>query len=225
MKAKKPTAKGSTTTQGKYSSRLSRKAESRSHHDFRVDDDFYKNVIESFEDYAVFTTDKKGIISSWNSGAHKLLQYSEKEIIGKNIAIIFTPQDRKLGKHTEELGTALKKGRAIDERYHVRKDKSQFWGSGLVFPLKDEKGTVRGFAKVMRDLTLQQTVEIEQKRLLNVFEHAPAFICIVRGKDHVFELANNYYHQLVGHRKLIGKPACEALPEMVEQGFIKLLDT
>jgi PAS domain S-box-containing protein len=72
---------------------------------------------------------------------------------------------------------------------------------------------------------LQKKVKIEQEKLLTLFEQAPAFICTVRGKDHVFELANKQYLKLVGHRDIIGKPVKIALPEVVGQGFIELLDT
>ena len=60
--------------------------------------------------------------------------------------------------------------------------------------------------------------------LRNMFEQAPAFICFLRGPDHVFEIANAAYRQLVGHRNIIGKPLIEALPEIGNQGYVELLD-
>src|SRR4051812_45248330 len=84
--------------------------------------DFYHNIFESIEDYVVFTTDKDGNVSSWNTGARNVLGYKEKEIIGKNCSVLFTKTDVEKQEHEEELKTALKKGRAIDERFHVRKD-------------------------------------------------------------------------------------------------------
>ena len=83
------------TTKGNYSKRLSDSLQKGTHQSFRTDSDFYRHLIESIDGYAVFTTDRKGSISSWNSGAKKLLGYSEKEIIGKNINILFTSQDIK----------------------------------------------------------------------------------------------------------------------------------
>src|SRR5687767_53732 len=99
---------------------------------------FYKQVFDSLEDYAVFTTDREGNISTWNKGAENLLGYSEGEVIGKNSRIFFTEKDLKMGSAEKELQVALMNGRAIDERFHVRKDKSEFWASGLMFPLFDE---------------------------------------------------------------------------------------
>ena len=67
-------------------------------------------------------------------------------------------------------------------------------------------------------------LQVERARLSYVFQHAPAFLAVLRGADHTFELANDAYYQLVGHREIIGKPVAEALPEIREQGFVELLD-
>ncbi|WP_142848183.1 PAS domain-containing protein [Telmatospirillum sp. J64-1] len=64
----------------------------------------------------------------------------------------------------------------------------------------------------------------ETEHLRRLFEQAPIFLAIVRGPDHVFELANGSYLQLVGHRDVIGKTVREALPEIEGQGFFELLD-
>jgi signal transduction histidine kinase len=71
---------------------------------------------------------------------------------------------------------------------------------------------------------LLDALEVERERLEYAFKRAPAFLAVLRGSDYVFELVNDAYYQLVGHRDLLGKPLREALPEVVEQGFIELLD-
>ncbi|HEX8431494.1 MAG TPA: ATP-binding protein [Longimicrobium sp.] len=67
-------------------------------------------------------------------------------------------------------------------------------------------------------------LQVERARLEYVFKQAPAFLAVLRGPEHVFELANNAYYQLVGQRDLVGKPVGVALPEVVTQGFVDLLD-
>jgi hypothetical protein len=126
---------------------------------FRISEDFYKQVVESLEDYAVFTTDKKGDVSSWNKGAERLMGYTEKEIIGTNSRVFFTLKDQEAQEHVKELENAIQNSRAIDERYHVRKDGSAFWGSGLVFPLRDAQNAHRGFTKIMRNLDERKQAE------------------------------------------------------------------
>ena len=64
----------------------------------------------------------------------------------------------------------------------------------------------------------------ERGLLRQLFEQAPGFVCFLRGRDHVFELANASYQQLTGHRQILGKTVREALPEVEAQGFIELLD-
>lgn len=126
---------------------------------FRMSEEFFKQVLDSLEDYAVFTTDKNGDVNSWNSGAERVLGYTEVEIIGLNAAVFFTPEDVASGEHEKELERAVNEGRAIDERYHLRKDGTRFWGSGLVFPLYDEQQQHRGFTKIMRNLRERQDAE------------------------------------------------------------------
>ncbi len=145
------------TQTGEYNSRL---AKTDGHHaSFRSSDEFFRLVIESLEGYAIFTTDREGVISSWNTGAEKLLDYSEQEIIGKNAAIIFTPEDIERQEPEKELERAARTGRGVDERLHVKKDGTRFWGSGLVFPLFDEQKTILGFTKILRDLSEQKRAQ------------------------------------------------------------------
>jgi PAS domain S-box-containing protein len=71
---------------------------------------------------------------------------------------------------------------------------------------------------------LISSLEFERRRLGTLLENAPAFIAVARGKDHVIELVNEAFHDIVGQRDLIGKPAVEALPELRGQGFFEQLD-
>ena len=71
---------------------------------------------------------------------------------------------------------------------------------------------------------LFEELRVERARLAHIFKNAPAFLAVLRGRDHVFELANDSYYQLVGHRPLIGRPVRDAVPEAIGQGFIDLLD-
>lgn len=90
-----------------------------------------------------------------------------------------------------------------------------------------EKVDYSKYKNIRRDGDLQrlrQELESQKKKLVDVFERAPVFMAILRGKDHIFEMANSSYFQLVGHRDIIGKTVREALPEVVDQGFISILD-
>ena len=71
---------------------------------------------------------------------------------------------------------------------------------------------------------LKQELETEKRKFADVFERAPAFMAVLRGKNHVFEMVNTAYYQLVGHRDIIGKTVLEAIPEVQGQGYLDLLD-
>lgn len=123
----------------------------------------FRLIVESVKDYAIFTLDLNGQITSWNSGAERILGYKEAEIMGHSTHIIFTPEDKETGQAEQELQTALTQGRAEDERWHVRKDGSRFFASGLMMQLRDEAGNLQGLVKILRDVTeAHQAAEREQ---------------------------------------------------------------
>jgi two-component system CheB/CheR fusion protein len=110
-------------------------------------------LVESAKDYAIFTIDTERHVDTWNKGAEAMFGYSENEIVGQVADVLFTPEDRARGDPAREARLAREKGHAGNERWHARKDGSIFYGSGSVMPLRDVSGTLRGFVKIMRDLT------------------------------------------------------------------------
>jgi two-component system CheB/CheR fusion protein len=120
-------------------------------------------TMESVTDYAIFTTDAAGRIESWNVGAQRIFGFDEEEAIGQNAEIIFTPEDRAAGASEAEMKMARERGRAADERWHIRKDGTRFYVSGVLAPLR-EGDRVTGYAKIARDLTEQQRGEEELRR-------------------------------------------------------------
>jgi PAS domain S-box-containing protein len=119
----------------------------------------FRLMVESAREYAIFTLDLNGIITSWNSGAQRLLQYEESEILGHHFRTVFTPEDLEHGRDQWEMQTALAEGQAENERWHVRKDGTRFWGSGLSMLLRDADDNVEGFIKIMRDETPQRQAQ------------------------------------------------------------------
>jgi PAS domain S-box-containing protein len=117
-------------------------------------------MFESIKDFAIFTVDKEARVVSWNSGAQQLFGYSEEEILGQSIVVLFPPEDRALLVPLHELASALANGRATDERWHIRKDGSRFFASGVVAPIFDEDSKLRGFTKICRDITQRKEAEI-----------------------------------------------------------------
>ncbi|HVY44414.1 MAG TPA: PAS domain S-box protein [Minicystis sp.] len=121
--------------------------------------DPYRMIVESVRDYALILLDPAGNITTWNPGAETIFGYAPEEAIGRHVAIFYPPEDRAT-KPDSELGAALE-GRYEEEGFRVRKDGRRFWANVIATPVKED-GRLRGFAKVVRDMT--ERVEAERER-------------------------------------------------------------
>lgn len=119
----------------------------------------FRTIVRSATDYAIYTLDKKGIITSWNPGAERIMGYREAEMVGRSSRLLWSARDREQGVPEKELGDAEQKGGSIDERWHQRKDGQSFWASGTLVPLRSSSGQVYGFLKILRDLTERKRME------------------------------------------------------------------
>jgi diguanylate cyclase (GGDEF)-like protein/PAS domain S-box-containing protein len=119
----------------------------------------YRLVVETSTEYAIITTDPDGIVETWNIGAERITGVVAEQAIGQPVSAIFTPEDRNMGQHRHELEKARIEGRSEDMRWHLRKDGSRFWGTGVTMPLWNDNGDLRGFVKILRDQTNQRLNE------------------------------------------------------------------
>jgi PAS domain S-box-containing protein len=161
---------------------------------YRRTEDIYRKAIEDIRDYAIFMVDADGIVTNWNVGAQHILGYTEAEIVGKDGSKLFTVEDRGRGIPMKELSTAAMLGRAEDERWHVRRDGSRFWASGVVTPVRDANGLLIGFSKVMRDMTERNKITQERDRF---FALSIDMLCIVH-LDGRFQRVNPAFQQVLG---------------------------
>lgn len=122
----------------------------------------FRFIVESAEEYAIFSTDLERRVTSWNVGAERMMGWSEAEFLGRSADEIFTPEDREKRRPEREAEKALLDGSAANRRWHMRRDGSRFWGDGFMRSLRDDDGTVRGFVKIFRDRTADLRAEEEQ---------------------------------------------------------------
>ena len=125
---------------------------------------FYSQIIDSLQDYSIFTLDEDLYITSWSSGSQNIFGYETREIIGKHIDIIFTEEDKKNDEPKHEVELSLKEGRATDNRWHVCKDGSKIFALGIMFPLLGVDGAFLGYVKILKDLTAKWFWEEERKK-------------------------------------------------------------
>ncbi len=121
-------------------------------------------IIDGAEEFAIILMDPNLNITEWNIGAENIFRWRRGEAVGKNGSIIFTIEDVKAGAPEDEATTAEREGRSADERWHVRKDGSLLWGSGIMTALCNEDKTTKGFVKVLRDITDRRQMEQELEK-------------------------------------------------------------
>jgi PAS domain S-box-containing protein len=119
----------------------------------------FRLLVESVQDYAIFVLDPVGIILSWNPGAERIKGYEAQEVIGKHFSCFYTAEDCQRGKPDLGLKTSAAKGRFEDEGWRLRKDGSKIWASVVITALRDKTGRLLGFGKVTRDLTERKNAE------------------------------------------------------------------
>lgn len=143
-------------------------------------------IVDSAQDFAIIATDLDGTIVEWSYGAERVLGWSEREAVGQSASLFFTDEDRAAGVPAREMQCALEEGRAIDERWHVRKGGARFWASGELSPLRDRAGQHVGFVKILRDRTEEHLAGIAlrqaQERFQTIFDTVEAAFAIVQVK-------------------------------------------
>ena len=116
----------------------------------------YRQIVEGTEDFAIITFGPGGVITGWNTGATRVIGYTASEAIGQPGDFFYRAKDREAGVFRDEVACAIRECRATNERWHLRKDGTRFWGSGLMMPLAMDDG---GFVKIFQDRTAQHHAE------------------------------------------------------------------
>ena len=155
---------------------LERRVESRTAQVLRLSDEYrvsserYRLMIECVKDYAIYTLDQRGCVTSWNEGAERIYGYTSAEILGHHRSLFFTKEDVARGLPQSELDEATTKGRFSEEAWRVRKDGSRFWANGSITAVRDDTGRLREFVKIVRDLTERKQAEIELQKTLTALQ-------------------------------------------------------
>jgi len=177
----------------------------------------FRLLVEDVKDYAIFTLDPNGYVDSWNLGAERILGYQEAEIVGQSGSCIFTPESLQRGEDKKEQRKAVAEGRAEDERWHVRKDGTRFWASGILTSLRDEAGNLLGFSKILRDFTerkqAEEALQEANRQVTNILESiTDAFISI--DSEWRYQYVNPRAEQLFQktREELIGRSMWEVFP-------------
>ena len=122
-------------------------------------DEMFRHLAESVRDYAIFLLDTDGVVMTWNPGAERIKGYAAQDIIGRHFSIFYPPDALATGFPEYELTIARTEGRYENDGWRLRKDGSRFWAHVTLNAVRNEEGSLLGYAKVTRDLTPQRMQE------------------------------------------------------------------
>jgi PAS domain S-box-containing protein len=133
--------------------------------ELRTSEERFRLLLDGVKDFAIYMLDVEGRVLSWNAGASRIKGYTSAEVVGTEFSRFYTPEARSLGVPLQELELAVSQGRFEGQGERVRKDGSRFWANAVITPMYDQAGALRGFSKVLRDITERRESEIKIRDL------------------------------------------------------------
>lgn len=186
---------------------------------------FHSLLVEGAQDYAIVMLDPQGKVSTWNAGAQRIEGYSAQQIIGKDYARFFAPEDVTARKPAQMVELAIQRGQHAEEGWRVRSDGSRFWAGTTLTPIHNSTGELTGFALVTRDLTerkaAQDALRQGEERLRLLVEAVSEYAIIMLDTDGRVVTWNNGAQRIKGYSAadIIGKHfSCFYVAEDVAAG-------
>jgi PAS domain S-box-containing protein len=170
----------------------------RSQEEFRL-------LVQSVTDYGIYMLDPEGNVATWNAGAQRIKGYAPEEIVGQHFSRFYTKEDRAAGVPQRALATALHEGRFENEAWRVRKDGTRFWASIVIDPVREPNGTLRGFAKITRDISERREAQIELERAREALFQSQKMEAIGQLTGGVAHDFNNLLTAVIGSLELVRK--------------------
>lgn len=163
----------------------------------------FRLLVDGVSDYAIFMLSPDGLVTNWNNGARRIKGYTAQEVIGSHFSRFYTPEDAAAGLPQRALETAVREGRFESEGWRVRRDGTQFVAHVIVDAIRDDSGSLLGFAKITRDVTekreAEQLLEVTRAALFQA-QKMEAIGKLTGGVAHDF---NNVLQVLRGNLELL----------------------
>jgi PAS domain S-box-containing protein len=182
--------------------RLAQEALRESERDLRL-------LVNSITDYAFYLLDPNGIVTTWNTGAHRIEGYAAEEIIGQHFSKFYTEADRSTGAPARALDSATRDGKYESVGWRVRKDGTLFWASAVLHSIRDEQGSLVGFAKITRDTTERHEAQAALERAQDQLAESRKMEALGQLTGGVAHDFNNLLMIVSGHVRIIKKLVSE----------------
>lgn len=153
-------------------------------------------LLDNVRDYAVFTVDREGLISSWNPGASRLKGYASEEIVGRHVSVLYPLEDAAAA--GDLLKRCAQEGSLEVEGWRLRADGTRFWARVLVSAIRSGAGELLGFAKITQDRTAERAAQSERQFAESLIEHMAGLV-IVLDRDNRIVRFNRACQELTGY--------------------------
>jgi PAS domain S-box-containing protein len=185
----------------------------------------FSQIVAGVRDYAVFTLDVAGHITSWNAGAENIKGYKAEEIIGKHFSRFYPVDAIARNWPGEELKIAAGQGRFEEEGWRIRKDGTRFWADVVITALRSPQGRLTGFLKITRDLTErrrhEETLRESEERFRLLVNSVKEYAIFMLDADGCVASWNLGAERIIGYTaaEIIGRSvACLYPAEAAERG-------
>lgn len=167
----------------------------------------FRQLSDGIPDFAIFRLDPSGNVATWNRGARDVKGYEASEIIGRHFSCFYPEEDIRQGKPQYLLEVAADRGSVKSEGWRLRQDGRKFWSSVLITCLKGPTGEVRGFAKVVWDLTQRKQAEDDLAFQAEVMRNMADGVVVLRSSDGIIVYTNPRFDEIFGYDRgeLIGQ--------------------
>src|ERR1700722_6120713 len=162
----------------------------------------WRQIVDGATDTAIISLNPEGSITSWNTGAERILGWTKAEMIGATLERIFTLEAQQAGDWPREMADATANGRGGgEEGWRVRKDGSLFWAAGELTPIRARDGAITGFVKILRDRTAQRAAEENvgaDRGILEILNRAGSALAVETDRHRVVQLVTDAGVELTG---------------------------
>ncbi len=161
----------------------------------------FRILVEGVTDYALFLLDPSGRVATWNSGAQRIKGYRAEDIIGEHFSRFYNDEEK--AEADRSLSKALKEGRFEIEGQRVRKDGTKFWAHVIIDPIFNETGSLRGYAKITRDITEMRKAQEELQAARTALMHAQKMEAIGQLTGGIAHDFNNMLAGIIGGLSIV----------------------